>query len=367
MSRIQVTVVTGFLGSGKTTLLNALLKHPRMAQAAVIVNEFGEIGLDYDLIERSDETVIQLENGCLCCTVKSDLIDTLRDLYLQRKGGLLPAFERVVIETTGIADPGPVLQIVLTDPLVSAVYELDGVVTTLDAINGDATLQAHAESVKQVAIADRLVLTKTDLVDDSPRRRALAGLRARLQALNPGAPVIEAVSGRFDPEVLFGDGLAAVRDRRAELEQWLGAAAVEGEERAGFAMPEGHHHDLDSPYRAPSNHDPAIRSFCVVREPPLPIDTLRLFLEAIGREAGPDLLRVKGIIHVAEKPDTPAVIQGAQHIFHSLEWLERWPSDDRRSRIVFITRGIDRAHIEDSLALIERVARRTAQAASRPY
>lgn len=364
MAKILVTLVTGFLGSGKTSLLNALLKHPATAQAAVIVNEFGEIGLDYDLVGRSDETVVQLENGCLCCTVKSDLIDTFRDLHLLRRAGTVPRFERVVIETTGIADPGPVLQIVLTDPLVSALYALDGVVTTVDAVNLESSLDRFPESVKQVAIADRIVLTKTDLIASPERSQRLADLRARLRALNPGAPIIEMRPSALSPEQVFGGGLVDPSSRRADIESWLRTQALD---RAGgeitAQVPEG-----DAAYYAQQGHvpqgrhahDPLIRTFCIVREAPMALETLRLFLEGLAREAGPDLLRVKGIVCVAERPEQPAVIQGAQHIFHSLDWLERWPSADRRTRIVFITRGIEKADMEATLALVERFAARTA-------
>lgn len=388
MARIQVTLITGFLGSGKTTLLNALLQHPDMSQAAVIVNEFGEIGLDYDLVERSDESVVQLENGCLCCTVKSDLIDTFRDLHLLRLSGKFPKFDRVAIETTGIADPGPVLQIILTDPLVSNVYSLDGVVTTIDAINGDDSLDRFAECVKQAAIADRIFITKSDLLADDERDAKLESLEARLKAMNPGANIVQADARDIKPSDLFGHGLLDPRSNTVDVETWLRAEAYVTPDgtpvsNAGVRLPRsgqatgdtqayyesyGHQpsdrqdaHDDDDPVHA---HDPLINSFCLVREEPVSMETLRLFLEALAREAGPDLLRVKGIVNVAERPDNPAVIQGAQQIFHSLEWLPTWPNDDLRTRIVFITRGLDQAYIEDSFELIERVAARTVAASA---
>jgi G3E family GTPase len=374
VARILVTLITGFLGSGKTTLLNTLLKHPDMSQAAVIVNEFGEIGLDYDLVERSDETVVQLENGCLCCTVKSDLIDTFRDLHLMRQGGILPKFDRVVIETTGIADPGPVLQIILTDPLVSTCYELDGVVTTVDAVNGLSSLDRFAECVKQAAIAERIVLTKTDLLEGPDGEARRAALRARILALNPGVEIIEGAPSEINPSELFGGGLYDPATKKVDLQAWLRADAYENrpDEDDGNTAGKGEVDEAALDYYreqghqpgAEHAHDPAIRSFCLVRDKPTGIDTLRLFFDALAREAGPDLLRVKGIVNVAERPDTPAVIQGAQKVFHSLDWLDGWPSDDRRTRIVFITRGIDRAQIEDTFEMIERIAARTAAAAA---
>ena len=374
MSRILVTIITGFLGSGKTTLLNTLLQHPDMSQAAVIVNEFGEIGIDYDLVERSDESVVQLENGCLCCTVKSDLIDTFRDLHLMRQGGVLPKFDRVVIETTGIADPGPVLQIILTDPLVSTCYALDGVVTTVDAVNGLSSLARFPECVKQAAIAERIVLTKTDLLEGTEGEGTRAALRSRILALNPGVEIIEKMPSEIEPSELFGGGMFDPETKKVDLQAWLRADSYENRPDEAEASDVGesevdqaaldYYRDQGHQPDVKHAHDPAIRSFCLVRDEPTGIDTLRLFLDALAREAGPDLLRVKGIVNVAERPDTPAVIQGAQQIFHSLDWLEGWPSDDRRTRIVFITRGIEQAHVEDTFEMIERIAVRTAAAAA---
>ena len=370
MSKIWVTLITGFLGSGKTTLLNSLLKHPDMSDAAVIVNEFGEIGIDYDLVEQSNEQVVQLANGCLCCSVKGDLIDTFRDLYIQRQAGTIPDFSRVIIETTGIADPGPVLQIILTHPMVVNHYALDGVVTTVDAVNGVQSLNNFPECVKQAAIADRLILTKSDLVEGGDHDAKLAEIRGRLRALNPAAPIVETMGRDLDPDDLFGTGMFDADTKRVDLHSWLrpdvyaandqtgveaaNAAEASAEARAYYAL---HGHSAETGH----NHGEAIKSFCLVRDEPMSINTLRLFLEGLTNEAGPDLLRVKGIIHVGERPDRPAVIQGAQQIFHSLDWLDAWPSDDRRSRIVFITRGIEQHYIEDAFDLIERISVRSAE------
>ena len=373
MDRIWVTLITGFLGSGKTTLLNSLLRHPDMSDAAVIVNEFGEIGIDYDLVEQSDEQVIQLANGCLCCSVKGDLIDTFRDLYIQRQAGTIPDFSRVIIETTGIADPGPVLQIILTNPMVMNHYALDGVVATVDAVNGVHSLDTFPECVKQAAIADRLILTKSDLVEGMDHDARIDAVRHRLRALNPAAPIVETLGRDLDPDDLFGTGMFDPETKQIDLQSWLQPDLYEVNDDAGAgdmtadnaeeptaeaaAYYAEHGHSMVTGHA----HGEAIKSFCIVRDQPMSLDTLRLFLEGLTNEAGPDLLRVKGIIHVAERPSQPAVIQGAQQIFHSLDWLDDWPSDDRRTRIVFITRGIEQDYIEDTFELIERVAGRTAE------
>ena len=221
MNKIWITVITGFLGSGKTTLLNTLLKHPEMSQAAVIVNEFGEIGIDYDLVERSDENIVQLANGCLCCSVKGDLIDTFRDLYIQRNAGTIPYFDRVVIETTGIADPAPVLQIIFTNPMVMNHYSLDGVVTTVDVINGVSSLGRFPECVKQAAIADRLIVTKSDLVEAAEHGEKVKDLSDRLRALNPAAPIVVRNTGDVDPGDLFGTGMFNAETKSIDFNSWL--------------------------------------------------------------------------------------------------------------------------------------------------
>lgn len=371
MEKIWVTLITGFLGSGKTTLLNTLLEHPEMSQAAIIVNEFGEIGLDYDLVERSDENVVQLANGCLCCTVKSDLIDTFRDLYIQRNAGTIPFFDRVIIETTGIADPAPVLQIILTNPMVFNHFALDGVVTTVDTINGVSSLDRFPECIKQAAIADRLIITKVDI---SENREDIKILEERLRILNPAAPIIATTTQDANPSDLFGTGIFDPTTKALDFENWLQADAYENQnkleqntttmvkpdkETLKYYKEHGH-----APEKNSHHHDPNINSFVIVKDNPISLNTLSMFLEGLSKEAGPDLLRVKGIINVHERPEQPAVIQGAQQIFHSIDWMDKWPSTDKRTRIVFITRNIDKEYIEDTYNLIERVAERTTAAAA---
>src|ERR1051326_3603826 len=222
-SRIPVTVLTGFLGSGKTTLLNHVLKQPEMAATAVIVNEFGEIGLDHLLVESATDDVVLLNSGCLCCTVRGDIVNTLTDLFVKRVKGQVPYFTRAVIETTGRADPAPVLHALLSDPIVAERYMIDGVVTTVDAVNGAATLDRQIEAVKQAAVADRLILTKAALAEPA----TLEGIEARLRALNPGAPLLHAAHGAVDPGDLFGLGLFDPEKKTVEVQRWLQDEAVD--------------------------------------------------------------------------------------------------------------------------------------------
>jgi G3E family GTPase len=314
---IPVSVLTGFLGSGKTTLLSHLLRQPELSRAAVIINEFGEIGLDHELIETSEDSVIALTTGCLCCKVRSDLTQTLDDLLRRRAAGALPQkFDHIVIETSGLADPAPILHAVMTDPSLAERVMLGSVVTTVDAVAGEATLAREAVSRKQVAVADRIVLSKLDLAGGDA-----ASLLRRVAALNPGAPKLRALCGRIDAASLFA---TARRMAGPEIDAWLGEAPAHGHE----------------------DHDREMRAYTVVRAAPIRAVALTLFIEALAEHCGADLLRLKGIVNIAEDPQRPAVIHGVQHVFHAPTWLERWPSDDRTSRMVFITRRVPQRWVE---------------------
>ena len=351
-SRIPVTVLTGFLGSGKTTLLNHVLKQPDMAATAVVVNEFGEIGLDHLLVESATDDVVLMQSGCLCCTVRGDIADTLTDLFVKRAKGRVPHFARAVIETTGLADPAPVLHALLSDPIVAERYMIDGVVTTIDAVNGPGTLDRQPEAVKQAAVADRLVVTKADLADPS----GLAALETRLAALNPGAPLLRASHGAIDPNALFGLGLFDPATKTIEVQRWLQdeALAAQGDHD------HGHQHDQHDVNR----HDARIRAFCITRDRPVSWSALSGWLDALATMRGDDLLRVKAIVALADRPEQPVVLHGVQHLFHPPVLLPAWPSEDRRTRIVFITRDLPRDMIEQSLAAFEEADRPDATAAA---
>ena len=376
MSHTPVTILTGFLGSGKTTLLNRALRDPSMANTAVVINEFGEVGLDHLLAAQSDDTIMVLENGCLCCTVFGDLVTTLNNLFHQREDGAIPRFDHVVIETSGLADPSPLIQAFLSDPTLAGLYRIGAVVATVDAVNGPHTLDEHIESVRQVALADHILITKLDLVEPAKAKAAEAALSARLRRLNPAAKITRIDDPAFDVgEVLRADALKP-GDPKADARAWLNAAAYMEQDAQAHDLHKGLHHDHHHDHGEEDHehqdlhdhhhlHDRDIASFCFVREQPITREALRLLLDALQQNLGPNLLRVKGIVHVAEEPDRPAVIQGAQHLLHNLDWLPRWPDADRRSKIVFITQGFDRAEIEDMIAVLDRVATRTATARAR--
>jgi G3E family GTPase len=324
---IPVLVLTGFLGSGKTTLLSHLLRQPDFSRTAVVINEFGEIGLDHDLVEASDDSFIALTTGCLCCKVRDDLVATLDDMLRRREQGRVPAFTRVVIETSGLADPAPILQTLMTDASLAGRLALGGVVTTVDAVNGSGTLDREAISVKQVAVADRLVLTKSDLARAVP-----SALLRRLAELNAAAPVLSADHGRVDPQRLFDASTYDPHSRSFDVRSWLGE--------------NGRRHSHGP-------HDADVQTYAILREAPIRAVALTLLLETLAEHCGADLLRLKGIVNIRESPDRPAVIHGVQHVFHAPSWLARWPSEDRRSRIVVITRGIPKRWIEALLDALD--------------
>jgi G3E family GTPase len=308
---IPVALVTGFLGSGKTTLVSRLLQHPDMGETAVIVNELGEVGIDHHLLRRVDERTVLLQSGCLCCALRGDLADELRDLKTRRDAGEVPPFERVVVETTGLANPAPIVSTLLSEPLVRHHYRLEAVVTTVDAQHG----LRHDESVSQAAAADRLVVTKSDLADPAP-------VIARLRRLNPGATLVEAVFGDVEPGALF-DG--ASRDPR----------------------------DLE--YDESPEHAHEGRALCVTIDEPLDWTAFGIWLTMLLQARGQEVLRVKGLLDVGA--EGPLVLNGVQHVVHPPEHLPDWPDDDRRSRLVFIGRDLDRAALERSLAAFDAAAR----------
>ncbi len=329
---IPLTVLTGFLGAGKTTLLNRLLKDEALAETAVIVNEFGEIGIDHLLVEHVEDGVMLLSTGCLCCTMRGDLVTTLETLLRGLDNGRMN-FNRVIIETTGLADPAPVLHTAMVHPYMVLRFRLDGVVTVVDAVNGLATLDAHQEAVKQAAVADRIVLTKTDLLGTAERRDAKARLLARLKALNPAAPVIEAMNASV-PQ-LIECGLYDAERKIPDVKRWLS-------EESYAAAHDDHHHHHDV-----NRHDDRIRAFTLASERAIPFAAFEMFLDLVRSMHGPNLLRVKGIVKLAEHADRPVVIHGVQHVFHPPVTLAAWPDDDHRTRLVFIVNGIPARAIED--------------------
>ena len=334
--RVPVTVLTGFLGSGKTTLLNRLLKLPDLQGTAVIVNEFGSVGIDQDLIAQASDDTILLPNGCLCCAMRGDLVEALTRLAEQGEIAGAP-LKQVLIETSGLADPGPILRTLMGDPAVRPRFAVAGVACTVDAVLGMGTLDAQPESVQQVAVADALFLTKSDLLGG----QVAPALLERLQSLNANAAL------HLDRDSLP----QALRDLMQRHDALSGAAAQTGAQaEAPFYRPITSTTAADE---APRHRD-GISSFVLVREEPLPREAFFAWMDLIVASRGEDLLRVKGLVHLAESPEQPLVIHGVQHLFHPPESLPAWPGADRRTRIVFITRGLDAEALGQTLDVLVR-------------
>jgi len=338
---VPVSILTGFLGAGKTTLLNRLLKDPQLADTAVIINEFGDVSIDHLLVEASSDGVIELSDGCLCCTVRGELVDTLADLMDRMQTGRIKPLKRVVIETTGLADPAPVLQSVLGNPVIAQNFRLDGVVTVVDAVNGARTIASHVEAMKQVAVADRLVISKTGLAS----KQQLDGLYDALTDLNSSAPIIGGDGQEAGRAELLACGLYDPSTKVADVGRWLQdeADGTHGHHHHHDHDDHGHHHHHDV-----NRHGSDIRSFSIVHDQPIEPMALEMFIDLLRSAHGEKLLRMKAIVAVADRPERPVVLHGVQTVFHAPERLAAWPDPaDRRTRMVLITKGLEEAFVRD--------------------
>jgi len=328
INQIPVTVITGFLGSGKTTLLSSILKKKEMQKTTVIINEFGEIGLDHALIEHTDENIIELQSGCICCTIQGDLNKTLIDLFDKMMNEKVSSFNRILIETTGLANPVPIIHTLMSSIELIRIYSLDGVITVVDSVNGEKTLDLHEESLKQLALAEKIILSKTDIVD----KDEIKSLVDRIKEINPVSQIIFSKFGNIPLEEIFGLGAYDPYKKSADVKNWLAAEKYKDKKHH-------HHHDIN-------RHNENIRAFSMMSENPVNMIAFSFFRDMITAALGANLLRMKGIVNIAGE-ERPAVIHGVQHIFHPVQWLEKWPDNDRRTKLVFITQNIKKKQIED--------------------
>ncbi len=366
-SRIPVSIITGFLGAGKSTLLNRMLRDPEARDIAVIINEFGEVGIDNLLVEASGDSMIELSNGCLCCTVRGELVDTLANMMDAIQTGRAKPVTRVVIETTGLADPAPVMQSVMGNPVIAQNFELEGVVTVVDAVNGLATLDAHQEAVKQVAVADRLILSKQTLAS----AEQLSVLRARLVSLNPRAPMADGDDMATGSLAVLENGLYDPATKIADVDRWLrDETAGEGHEHhhhghdhkhgdacgCGHDHSHSHSHSHEHDHGHANHHDVTrhgddIRSFSIVHDRPIDPMALDMFIDLLRSAHGEKLLRMKAIVKLSDNPERPLVLHGVQAIFHPPQRLPRWPEgSDQKTRMVLITKGLPEGFVADLFA-----------------
>lgn len=347
--KIPVTILTGFLGAGKSTLLNRILKDPAMKDAAVIINEFGDVGIDHLLVESSGDSIIELSDGCLCCTVRGELVDTLANLMDAVQTGRVKPVKRVVIETTGLADPAPVMQAIMGNPVIAQNFELDGVVTVVDAVNGLQTLDNHEEARKQAAVADRLIVSKQSIEGDTD------ALMVRLHGLNPRAAIMDADSDEAGSARIFVNGLYDPGTKIADVRRWLhDEDEHEGHHHHDHGHDHGHHHhhhhhghEHQDPHDV-NRHDASIRSFSIIEEKAIDPMALEMFIDLLRSAHGEKLLRMKAIIATSDRPERPLVLHGVQSIFHPPVRLAAWPDpEDRRTRMVLITKDLPEAFVKD--------------------
>lgn len=358
IERIPVSILTGFLGAGKSTLLNRILKDPAMKDAAVIINEFGEVGIDHLLVESSSDTVVELSDGCLCCTVRGELVDTLAELVDGMQTGKIKPLSRIVIETTGLADPAPVMQSVMGHPAISQHFDLDGVITVVDAVNGLSTIDGFTEAYKQIAVADRLILTKTTL----PEAGDTKALVARLRALNPRAPITNGDADEAGSAAILVNGLYDPASKIADVDRWLKDEVAhdhhdhehghghghhshhdDGEHDHGHQHQHGHdhHHDVN-------RHGTSIRSYSIIHDQPIDPTALNMFIDLLRSAHGEKLLRMKAIVALTDQPDRPLVLHGVQSIFHMPVRLPAWPEgSDRKTRLVLITKDLSEDYVRE--------------------
>ena len=364
--RIPVSILTGFLGAGKSTLLNRILKDEAAQDTAVIINEFGEVGIDNLLVESSGDTLLELSNGCLCCTVRGELVETLASLIDQVQTGRIKPIRRVVIETTGLADPAPVMQAVMGNPVIAQSYQLDGVITVVDAVHGEATIERHPEALKQIAVADRLIVTKQALAENDAKARLLA----RLRSLNPRAVVLDGDSPEAGRISVLTNGLYEPGSKIADVARWLHDEQEADEHGHHHDHGHDHHHHHDHDHHHDDAHDKDhgprghhhhhhdvnrhgadIRSFSIVHEAPIDPPAVEMFIDLLRSAHGEKLLRMKAVVKLSDNPERPLVLHGVQTIFHPPERLPRWPDgSDRRTRMVLITQGLAEEFVTDLFA-----------------